>query len=146
MPMPAKPKPLLERFSSKVLKIQGDCCWNWKGEKTWDGYARLWSKNGHLRAARMAFENFIGAIPNGHEIDHLCVNKGCVNPLHLEAVPHRINLLRGLSPAGINAAKTHCIHGHLFSAENTYLKPNGARNCKQCLNDSNKKYRKEKGI
>lgn len=142
--MPSRSKPLLERFWSKIVRAQSECCWDWNGEKTWDGYARLWTKDGHVRAARMSFENFVGVIPKDYEIDHLCVNRGCVNPLHLEAVSRRENLRRGLSPVDLNAAKTYCIHGHMFSKKNTYIKPNKARECKQCLRDRNLKYQQRK--
>lgn len=67
-------------------------------------------------------------------IDHLCGVRRCVNPEHLEAVTHRENLLRGTGFAAVNAAKTHCPHGHEYTPENTYHNPNpnGGRICRTC--------------
>ena len=108
-----------------------DGCWNWLGYKSKTGYGRC----GRVWAHRRAYELLIGAIPAGLEIDHLCRNRGCVNPGHMEVVTHQENQRRGNSPYGINARKTHCIRGHEFSEANTYISPNGRRNCRRCHAD-----------
>lgn len=77
----------------------------------------------------------------GKTIDHLCRNRGCVNPLHLQAVPMRENTLRGFGPSAENARKTHCKRGHEFTPENTYLH-DGRRICKQCNRDRNREFGK----
>jgi hypothetical protein len=80
----------------------------------------------------VAYELAIGPIPEGLTIDHLCRNRGCVNPAHLEAVTNRTNLLRGDGIAALNARKTHCKRGHEFTPENTYVWREGTRACRAC--------------
>ena len=83
----------------------------------------------------MAYELFIGPIPDGLTIDHLCRNPNCVNPTHLEPVTMWENLMRGDTLTARKAAQTHCVHGHEFTPENTYVKANGCRLCKACARD-----------
>ncbi|MGO3650436.1 HNH endonuclease signature motif containing protein [Agrococcus casei] len=84
-----------------------------------------------LPAHRFAYADSRGAIPEGLEIDHLCRNRSCVNPKHLEAVSKRENLARGYAVPAINARKTHCKRGHEFTAENTY-RWGSSRICRAC--------------
>lgn len=70
----------------------------------------------------------------------------CVRPAHLEAVTQKVNTLRGTSPAAIHAVKTHCIRGHEFTPENTYLRPSGGRQCIECRNFLARRYRSNKLI
>jgi hypothetical protein len=93
-----------------------------------------------MLAHRMIWEECFGELPNDREIDHVCRNRGCVNPAHLELVTHRENVLRGVSPCALHARKTQCKHGHLFSAANTILVPNG-RDCRACKKVRNARYR-----
>jgi hypothetical protein len=87
-------------------------------------------------AHRIAYELFIGPIPNGLHIDHLCRNRGCVNPVHLEPVTQQENMLRGYAPSAVSHRANRCHRGHEFTPENTYIKhrPNGRikRDCKEC--------------
>lgn len=94
-------------------------CWPWEGFCDPKGYGR----RGPRLAHRIAYEAFVGRIPKGKEIDHLCGNRGCVNPWHLEAVAHIENIRRGR-----NARKTHCLRGHLLPPPNRW----GHRNCQPC--------------
>lgn len=66
------------------------------------------------------------------ELDHLCRNRRCCRPDHLEPVTHKENVLRGMAPSAINARKTHCKRGHEFTAENIYPSPDGVRRCREC--------------
>lgn len=116
-----------------------DECWVWQGHLDKDGYGQIRGNGGRgaplLRAHRAMYALVRKeAIPAGLTIDHLCRNKACVNPDHLEVVDHRTNILRSTGPAAVNAVKTHCIHGHEFTPENTYVRKRkgGGRICKTC--------------
>ncbi|MEV5086852.1 HNH endonuclease signature motif containing protein [Streptomyces griseoincarnatus] len=85
-----------------------------------------------VRAHVYAYEQAHGPIPHGHEVDHKCRRRNCVNPDHLAAVDHRTNTLRSTGPTAANARKTHCHNGHPFDAANTHRRPDGARRCRTC--------------
>ena len=119
----------IQAFWSQVEKTAS--CWLWTGSVIPAGYGRFRLGGKTLMAHRVAFELMRGEIPQGLELDHLCRVPLCVNPAHLEAVPHRINLLRGETITGKNAQKTHCAAGHEFTVENTYLRRRG-RGCREC--------------
>jgi hypothetical protein len=85
-----------------------------------------------LLAHRVSYERYVGPIPEGAHLDHLCRNRACVNPEHLEPVSVQTNILRGVSPSAVNAAKTECLRGHPFDDENTYVCPAGKRRCRAC--------------
>ena len=95
-------------------------CWQWQGAFV-NGYgkASIWSngKSLKVRAHRLAYEAFVGPIPDGLELDHLCRQRPCCNPEHLEPVTHLENLRRG-KPVHV----THCPRGHAYNAENTRLR------------------------
>ena len=116
-------------FWAKVEKT--DDCWAWRGRINSDGYGRHYLSTGDVAAHRLAYELCVGPIPKGLTIDHLCRNRGCVNPGHMEPVTNRENVLRGVSPAAVNARKTHCKHGHPLSGENLMIVPRG-RECREC--------------
>jgi hypothetical protein len=110
-------------------------CWNWTGALD-NGYGRFQGgprgSKVH-RAHRLAYELLVGPIPEGLVLDHLCRNRRCVNPDHLEPVTNRINVLRGEGWAASRARQTHCIHGHEFTPANTYVDPKrGTRGCREC--------------
>ena len=106
---------------SKSQHYEGTVCWNWTNFKDKVGYGKF-SFNGKSRIAhRVSYELFKGKIPQGLQIDHLCRNTSCVNPLHLEPVTSKENTMRGTSPSAKNAAKTHCKRGHEYTPENTWV-------------------------
>ncbi len=131
-------KSLIERFMGKFCVVASGC-WEWTGSMDGHGYGQMWSgkrnKNGHpcpAHASRVAYELFKGAIPDGLCLDHLCRNRGCVNPDHLEAVTMKINLLRGETLQAKNIVKTHCPKGHPYDEMNTYIRKSGKRCCRAC--------------
>lgn len=122
--------PLMERFFKYVTPADG--CWNWQGAvRLRDGYAALWDGSQSAPGYRISYEAFVGPIPEGLHIDHLCTNNACVRPDHLEPVTNRVNVLRGTGRTAQNARKTHCVHGHPFTPENTSLR-RGERGCRTC--------------
>lgn len=115
-------------------------CWGWTGAINTYGYGHLYAGGRSRYAHRLSYELFRGTIPVMFQIDHLCRNRLCANPSHLEAVTCRENLLRGETLAAKNAAKTHCKRGHALVGDNLYLAHRkGAarpeRHCKRCKRD-----------
>jgi hypothetical protein len=119
-----------------------DECWTWKGSHSRNGYARIKVSGRLLQAHRVMYEGLVGPIPDGLTIDHLCRNRGCVNPAHLEAVTHGVNVLRGVGFSAQNARKTHCKRGHLLSGSNLYVRCDGRRVCITCKNERERGYRR----
>lgn len=114
----------------------GSGCWVWQRARSGSGYGQIRDGRGHQRGVhRLAYELVKGPIPEGLTIDHLCRVRLCINPDHLEAVTHRENVMRGIGPTAINARKTHCAQGHIYSAANTYNgigTHTGQRQCRKC--------------
>ncbi|WEK50359.1 MAG: HNH endonuclease signature motif containing protein [Candidatus Kaistia colombiensis] len=135
--------PVAERIRQNVEVDPSTGCWNWTKHIKPDGYGRL-SIDGRMPTAhRASYEDAHGKVPPGLDVDHLCRNRRCVNPAHLEAVDRRENVLRGISFAAVNAAKTHCVRGHPFNEANTGHRGN-ARVCRRCSVIHSLAYRKRK--
>lgn len=134
-----------ERFWSKVDK-SGDC-WVWTACRIHFGYGQFYvsPQRRHVRAHRYAYELLVGPIPDGLVLDHLCSNPPCVNPAHLEPVRQRENVMRSRSHVATNPGKTHCPKGHPYDEANTYVRPNGKRDCRTCLTASRRRYRARGG-
>src|SRR5690554_6462185 len=108
-------RPPLDRFWPKIDRT--DDCWLWIGKINNRGYGLFYLDRRMQAAHRAAYQLLVGPIPDGLDLDHTCRVRRCVNPDHLEPVTHRENLLRGASFAAVNAAKTHCPHGHEYTPE-----------------------------
>lgn len=111
-----------------------DACWPYLGATSY-GYGRhiVDTTTKATRAAhRLAYESVHGPVPDGLVLDHLCRNRGCCNPAHLEPVTSGENTRRGYAPAAINARKTHCKNGHELTPENLCDQADGRRRCRIC--------------
>ncbi len=123
----------IDRFLAKINPVESGC-WEWTGSCHW-GYGQFWNGIKQVKAHRFSYEFFNGKVPDGLDLDHLCRNRKCVNPDHLEPVTRSINCLRGAGRfrAGlVKSARTHCQHGHPYTPENTYIRPEGYRCCRTC--------------
>lgn len=121
----------LERFQQYVEPVTECGCWLWTASENGRGYGQFSVGGKPCKAYRFAYEAYRVPIPEGMTVDHLCRNRLCVNPDHLEVVPNRTNVLRGVGHTAVNARKTHCNNGHAFDERNTYLY-RGKRYCKTC--------------
>lgn len=120
----------VDRFWSKVKKTDG--CWEWQGFIQTNGYARFWLNGRTVFVHRFAYELEVSPIAERLQVDHLCRNRRCCNPAHLEAVTGRENNNRSTSPSSHNARKTHCPAGHEYTEANTYRDKKNRRTCITC--------------
>ena len=134
------------RFWAKVDRT--DNCWLWTGAIQSRGYGSFGIGDKRTETAhRIAYLTFVGPIPDGLELDHLCLNKRCVRPDHLEAVTAQVNNQRArdngqTSPSPLsrlNASKIACPAGHFYSPDNTYTNPQGHRQCRTCKRESDRR-------
>lgn len=138
------PLPPIVRFMRHVERDENGC-WLWTGfihPKT--GYVQFHEhrqNTPNVVAHRWSYEFFIGPIPDGLVLDHLCRVRHCMNPFHLEPVTMAENNARGNSISAINARKTHCKHGHPLSGNNLYVAPNGKRACQVCRRKAERRYK-----
>ena len=132
--------PVTMKILDRILV--GDGCWEWTGHKDAKGYGRIGigsrSSGKVYFVHRLMYASFVGPIPDGLVADHLCRNRSCVKPSHLEMVTRKENNLRGNCPSALAARKTHCKHGHEFAGDNLRLRETAKgteRICRQCARD-----------
>lgn len=133
-----------ERFWNHVEKTP--TCWNWTASLN-GGYGRFNPDGRLVYAHRWLYEQVVGPVPAGLDLDHLCRNRACVRPDHLEPVTRYVNVFRGDGTGSFKVKlRTHCKHGHELTEENTYRNPSGRRECKICRRASDIKRYRDRGI
>lgn len=121
---------LESRFTSKFVVEPRSGCWEWQASLDGAGYGFYWLNGAMRRAHRVAYELLVGQIPDGLELDHLCLNRRCVNPEHLEPVTRSENNRRSHQ---LRALRTVCLRGHHLAGDNLYVAPKtGVRGCREC--------------
>jgi hypothetical protein len=104
-------------------------CWTWTGCTDPNGYGAIYWRGRTWKVHRVAWTLCRGEIPEGLTVDHLCRNRGCVNPNHFELVPLKVNQSRQISN---NSKKTRCPQGHPYDERNTRITAAGKRQCRIC--------------
>lgn len=148
---------VVDRFLAFVVPEPMSGCWLWDGAIGDNGYGQFWAGEwtpaGHPRqrlAHRVSYELYVGEIPDGFQIDHLCRIRRCVNPAHLEAVTPRENTMRSESWAAKLARVTHCPAGHAYDETNTLVVQHlqgrqrarsGSRQCRACNRERTRRRR-----
>lgn len=117
-------------------------CWVYPGCKNTDGYCQVSIGGERKLIHHLTYLTFVGDIPVGCELDHLCRTRNCANFEHLEAVPHRVNVLRGTGLCAQQILRTHCPKGHEYTTENTWVYK-GKRHCRICGRIARSNYRQK---
>lgn len=138
--MSVKPRPAIDRTLDRCIETSAGC-WEFTGALSGGyGVVGLGSRAlGTTLTHRLTYTHFIGEVPAGLDLDHLCRNRACCNPWHLDPVPRRVNVARGLrAPGYALRIRTHCKQGHEFTPENTYQRRT-QRVCKTCHNQPSRR-------
>jgi hypothetical protein len=130
---------LPEKVSSRI-QVDAAGCWLWQGAVSDTGYGTIYVGSGRKDRKtkllhRFCYEQSIGPIPLGRDLDHLCRVRRCCNPAHLEPVTRQENVLRGdagVQMAAFHRSKTHCKNGHPYDDANTLISRQGHRRCRKC--------------
>lgn len=140
--MPYISKPPIERFRARYVQNDETGCWEWQRNLMKNGYGRFCLyADGSVLAHRFAYEHFVGPIPEGMHVDHLCRNRRCVNPDHLEAVTPTENNIRSVPFRKKLATETHCANGHRWTDKTRYVSPSGTIACRACRNEAQLRYK-----
>jgi hypothetical protein len=131
-------------FKSRVIVDDCTGCWNWQLHCLPNGYGTMGVYGKEKQYAhRVAYEYFVGPVLPELELDHLCRNRSCCNPAHLEPVSHKENCKRGEVGQYLKE-RTHCPQGHIYKDDNLYTYPDGRRACKICVREAGRRYREKK--
>ena len=135
-----------EGAESRPTRHPGGECIEYVGAYI-NGYGARHIQGKQWRVHRWSYTLAYGPIPRGLVIDHLCRNRKCMRPSHLEAVSNHENILRGEGACAQNSRKTHCKKGHEFTPENTILRsrPEGGRRCRECQRQACVRYNRKRG-
>jgi hypothetical protein len=138
---------VLEQLTRKVMPLRGGCI-GWTGYVTPGGHGRISHAGSWAPTHRVAYELFVGPVPGGMQLDHVChtldancpggdtcLHRRCINPYHLEPVSSRENTLRGRGPSAAAALATHCPQGHAYDEQNTWWEKDRKRHCRTCNRD-----------
>jgi len=117
----------IQEAMTRVARADPDACVEWIGTMTGTGYGQAWFEGRKYKAHRLVYALAVAPIPEGLTVDHICFNTVCINPAHL-----RLLTLSQNRKLQRRAFKTHCIHGHEFTRENTIIRRNGTRQCRAC--------------
>lgn len=120
-------------------------CWLWTASLRSGGYAQIYVNGRILAAHRVAYEEFVGPIPDGLQLDHLCRVRRCINPVHVEPVTLRENVARGVGKASHALRTNRCVNGHEFTSKNTRSRP-GGRRCRACEFEKGQRRRVRNGL
>lgn len=136
------------RWVTRLVLGSGNC-WEWQvPSASPTSRGRFWYEGRHETPYKWGYEFFIGKVPDGLQLDHLCENPACCNPWHLDPVTPKVNTLRCVkAPATINSKKTHCSNGHLYDEINTQWinsKEGRYRRCRACGNPRTKEYQRRR--
>lgn len=129
----------VDRFYERVVRTDG--CWEWTGYVDPGGYARFSIDGNSKLAHRFSYEWHVGPIPDGMTVDHICFTTTCTRPNHLRLLSREENTRRQRS-----AMKTHCVNGHEYTPENTYIRPSGGgvRDCRICIRERVSRYQQKR--
>lgn len=139
--IPKNADPLTRLMARVVVTEYG--CWEWQATVNWGGYGQFSMNGGHMMAHRASYILHCGPIPEGLDLDHLCRNRKCVCPDHLEPVTRSENLRRGETGLWRHRI-TECPYGHPYDEENTYNDGRGGRGCRKCRSEASRRSREKK--